>query len=177
MTMRIFTYQTLDAAGEPTVAGIGYDLEIYDLSTPMSNNFIIQELRDGRELTVWDSEMHYEVKGNLLIPTVDIDKKSINIYLGNYRYLGPNLYHHYKYHNSITLFLRGINNTSAKAYVCYIVDFSPELAAQATLNDIALMHFSHSKDLASLKFGLEITLSGAWSNFDDITSVVWESRT
>jgi len=177
MTLRIWTYQTLDAAGEPVAAGTGYDLEIFDLDAKMSNNFIIQTLRDGRDLTMHDTKIHYEVKGVLSIPTIYIDEQSVIQYLGDWRYLAANFYHHYKYHDTITLFLRGINNSPPKAYVCYLTDLPVEIAAQATLDDTTQMHFSRQNAPLNMKFGLEITLSGAWSDWNDVTSVVWESRT
>lgn len=174
---RVWTYVTLDGAGEPTAAGIAYDLEICELNTRMSRNFIIQQLRDGRDVVLWDSKEHFEIAGSFLFPPIDVDERSLVQYLGSYRYLGPNLYHHYKYHMPIVLFLAGFNNASKKAYVCYIVEFPEEIAAQATLDTTQIMHFSRIEMPRTLRLGLEITIGGAWSDFDDITTVIWEART
>lgn len=174
--IRLWTYVTLDADGEPTVGGTAYDIRIHDLSVQMGDNYYESPLRTGNVLLTYDTETLFEVRGRLIILSNDVDLKSLVQYTGNYRYLGPNLYHHYKYHLPIVLYLQGINNTAAKCYVCKIRKLDSLLAAQAIVDDTALMHFSTKKGDKSLSFDLHISKTGVWTDFDDITASAWEPR-
>lgn len=172
--IRLFTYATLDAAGEPTAAGTAYDISVYKIATPMGNNYYESPLRNGNVLLTFDTKTLYEVQCKFDILASYVGLKSLVAYLGDHRYLGPNLYHHFKYHRSIVLFHE---DDAPKCYVCRILRLDERLAAQATLDDTQTMHLSSEGDRHDrLMFVLHISLSGTYTDIDDITTGVWESR-
>lgn len=172
--IRIFTYVTLDADGEPTAAGTAYDLDVYNIATPMGNNYYESPLRNGNVLLTYDTKTLYEVQCKLNILANYVGLRSLVMYLGDYRYLGPNLYHHFKYHMPIVIYHV---DDAPKAYVCRILKLDEKLAAQATLDDTQIMHLSAEGDRHDrMMFVLHISLSGTYTDIDDITSGVWESR-
>jgi hypothetical protein len=177
MSLRIGTYLTLNSDNEVTSAGTAYNVDFSDLDVQASNNYSIQELRTGLHIIQHDSKAHFEVSGKLSISKTHLDEEGLIPYAGETKYLANNLWHHYKYHLPIEIFVRGIQDAPNKAYVCMITGFDPNLAGYTMATDGIRCHLPRGINFPNvLSFDFEILLVGAWTDYDDPTAVTWESR-
>lgn len=175
--LRLFTYLTLNAAGEPTVAGTYFDPMLLDLGVQPSNNFIISPVRDGTRRLLKDPQTQFEITGVVHLRTPHVDLASATIYLGATRYLGPVLHYHHRTGLPICLFLESITGTHKKSYVCYITRADAVLTAQCNTNTDEPVLLRRDAMPKILQFQVEIVLDGIYTDIDDITTAAWNART
>ena len=179
--LKLFTYLTLNAAGEPTVAGTYYDFEETispDIDVKTGDNNRIFTFRDGTEGVINDPMPIFENRGRMSIIKALVDYKSATLYLGATRYLGPVLYYHHREHLPICLFSESIQGTHKKCYACRILSpLDNVLAGQVTINTDEALFLERHKMPKLLTFYLLILLDGLYTDKDDILTATWNART
>lgn len=171
--IRLFSYLTLDVAGEPTAWASYYDLEFSDLNVDMSNNVNVVEERSGLVRMIYDPTYHYPVRGDLVISINHINERGTGATL---RYLGNVLYRTYALHLPLCLFLQDGGGRGMKSYVCYLTSCDKLIAANATTAATEPMNTIRLSAQRAISFDMLITLDGVYTNIDDITSPVWNTR-
>ncbi len=175
--IRLWTYLTLNAAGEPTVAGTYYDPLIIDLDVESGQNNLVQTVRDGTQRIIHDPMIQFEVSGTLLLGTPHVDEPSTIAYLGLTRYLGSVLYYHHREHLPICLFLQSHSLYShQKAYVARILRVDPVLTGRVTTHTEERVLLTRSQMPSILSFQLSILLDGLYTDLTDITTAAWNAR-
>lgn len=170
MTMRLFTYLTLDANGEPTAAAEYYNLDLADFDPEMSNNYVIGTARDGTERIVHDSRCHFPIRGSFITAINYLNLQSIG---GTTRYFGAVMYRNYSLHLPICLFQEGISGESKKCFVFYLTSCPKDLASLATTVVTMPMNTTRHSHARNMRFNVSITLDGRYTDLNDINSAIW----
>lgn len=177
MSLRLWTYLTLNAAGDPIVGGASFDITQYSEAADMSLNTQVQRLRDGTEILVDDPQFQLPTRLDLSIASNHVDLLSRAAYLGNFRYLGPVLYYHKSAKLPICLFFESSQVTARKAYLCRFLGFDRTLAAISNINTINPIYYQGAEPLpASMDFELYVDRDGVYTDVDDITTSVFSAR-
>jgi len=174
--MRLFTYVTLDAAGDPTAAGTYFDIVLGDFDAIPGNNMLVQKLRDGTELLMFDPQVQFENSGTLLINSAHVDLKSATMYGGAYRYLASVLCAHFRNHMPLVLYMQSTQETHPKGYVIYLTSGPKELIAASTDQTQDELYLTRTSMPKVLQFPCYIDRSGEFADYDDVTSTVWGVR-
>ena len=171
--IRLFSYITLDGAGEPTAWGSYHDLDLADIDVDMSSNVNIVEERTGLTRKIYDPKYHFPIAGNLIISTSHIDEKGSGAIL---RYLGNLLYRTYSLHLPLCIFNQNNSDKGMKSYVCSLNSCDKFIAGNATTVVTEPMNSQRLTLPRTISFDLHITLDGVYTNIDDITSPAWNAR-
>lgn len=174
--MRIWTYLTLNLAGDPASAGTYFDPTLADVNAQPGQNILVQSLRDGTELIVWDPQPQFENRGVLIIGGSHVDLRSTVQYAGLDRYLGAVLATHFRNHMPIAIFMRSTQETHPKAYLAWILRPEAALLAAATDDTHDQLFLTRANPMKTMRFELYIDRSGHFTDYDDITAVVWGVR-
>ncbi len=175
---RIWTWLTLNAAGEPTNAGTWFIPDLFDLDANLGRNKIVQPLQDGRELLLNNTKVVFPVNGLMTIPLIHVDLQSRTEYDGGERYLGPTFRNHHVLDLPICIFHRNIQQQHLKCYICEIMPpFPPKIEAQTTGITDKPMNMEGFNLPRSFTFRLQILLHGSFTDMTDVTSGTWVSRT
>jgi len=175
--IRIYTYLTL-VAGLPTVAGTYFDVKYAESDSDLGNNTIVMYARNGMPLIVHDSQLQLPVSCTLSMLSTHLDLESETAYLGSTRYLASALYIHYLHHEPICIFQRNIRGQSPKAYLCYFAErgFDRPLAGQVNTTTEERTHLARINPTKAFTFNFVVMRDGKFTDYDDITSVVWLDR-
>ncbi len=178
MTLRIFTYLTLDGDGEPTVAGTYYDPTIAEIDIDLGNNTVVQRARNGMPLVVSDNQHQLPVAARLSLLSTHVDLVSVVEYLGADRYIAPALYIHWLNHTPICIFQQNIVAQAQKALLCYFAPagFDKALAGQVVTLTDSRTHFSRMTPPRVFSFNFVVVKDGEFTDIDDITSASWLAR-
>ena len=178
MSLRLFTYLTLNPAGFPIAAGTYFDPGMHDLDAQTGDNNRIFPFRDGTEGVINDPLPIYENRGRLSVRSTLVDLKSASVYLGSFRYLGAVLYYHHREHLPICIFTESIQATHQKCYLCRILSpMDKALAGKVTVNTNEQLYLERHNMPRLLTFPLLIMLDGLYTDVGDILTAAWNSRT
>ena len=166
----------MNVAGNPTAAGTYFDIPLGDFDADPGNNMLVQRLRDGTELLVFDPQVQFENSGDLLILGNHVDRASEIMYAGATRYLGPVLATHYRNHMPIVIFMQSTQETHAKGYLCYLTEIERAVLAASTDNTDEMLFLSRFKQIRTASFKCYIDRSGEVTDYDLVTAVVWGVR-
>lgn len=171
---RIWTYVTVDADKEPLSSFVYFDPRLSDVRIEMGHNMTEYPLRDGRILLTHDSKYQYPVKGQLVFAGQDANLLDI---LNSVRYFAPVLYRSFALHLPLCIFQEGMLGEGAKAFMVYLLNPDPVLSSLATTETLARMNTQGITSGIQFQLDLHIYLDGIYTDFDDITSVIWNDRT
>jgi len=177
--LRLYTYLTLDGAGEPTVAGTYFDPTMAEVNVDMGNNTVVQAARNGMPLIVSDNQLQLPITASLSLLSTHVDLKSGTVYLGGFRYIAPVLYVHYLNHTPICIFQQNIVDGAKKALLCYFAPragFDKALAGQVITVTDHRTHFARIKPAKVFSFNFVIMKDGEFTDIDDITTANWFER-
>jgi len=174
--MRIYTYVTLDAAGDPISAGTYFDIALGDFDAVPGNNMLIQNLRDGTQLMVSDPQVQFENSGTLMIKSSHVDQKSATMYGGAYRYLGAVLAAHYRNKIPLLIYMQSTQETHPKAFLVYLLSMDKAILAAATDQTQDELYLTRTNMPKVLNFETYIDRSGEFADYDDETSTTWGVR-
>lgn len=175
--IRIFTFLTVNANGEPTAAGTYFDPVIADLDVDPSNNQLIIPIRDGTETIIADPQTQFEVRGTLNYSKSHVDLESVIQYLGSDRYLSTVLYHHHRNKLPIAIFHSNITGTPKKCYVGKLLTCDKTVEAAATEDTTVPLFWERHSVPSLLTYQMKINLDGIYTDVDDITTAAWSLRT
>lgn len=175
--LRIWTYVNLDANGDPLTAGTYFDPVVYNLAASISQNTLIQPIRDGTEMIVDDPQSMHPVRIGLQLLMSDIDLRSETAYAGSDRFLGPVLYFHKTAAMWVVLFSQSDQATSPKAYLCRLLEVDRVLAGCATI-DTSDRTYAPQQEASGnmMDFMLYVDRDGIFTDFDDVSSGVFIDR-
>lgn len=171
--IRMWTYLTLNGAGEPTAAANYYNIEFAELDVDMSNNMNLVEDRTGIIRMIYDSTYQFPVSGKLTISMTHVNLPSLG---GTVRYLGNVLYRAYGLHLPVCLFLQDDKNWGQKCYVCYFTKPDSFIAANGTVLVGERMNTLMLNPRRSFTFDVLITLDGGYTDVNDLVSTSWITR-
>ena len=178
MSLRIFTYLTLDGAGEPTVAGTYFDPVMAEINIDLGNNTIVQMARNGMPLIVSDNQHQLPVAASLSLLSTHVDLESVIEYLGDPRYISPVLYTHFTTHIPICIFQQNVAGGAKKALLCHFAPggFDKALAGQVITVTNRRTHFARVSPVQWFSFNFIVVKDGEFTDIDDITSASWSGR-
>ena len=171
--MRLFTYLTLNADGEPTAFGDYYNLDLADFDPEMSNNYVISTDRTGVDHILHDPQYHYPVRGSFIAAVNYLNLQSIG---GTTRYFGAVMYRNYSLHLPMCLFQEGMSGEGKKGFIFYLTSCPKVLASLATTVTTMPMNTTKHTHIRNMRFNIAISLDGRYTDFNDITSGIWNSR-
>lgn len=177
--LRIFTYLTLDVAGEPETGDeIYFDPDMAEVNVDLANNTVVRTARNGMPLIVSDSQLQYPIAASLSLLSTYVDLESETDYLGSRRYIAPVLYVHYLNHEPICIFQQNIVNGAKKALLCYFVPrgFDKALAGQVIRATESRTHFARMKPARVFSFNFVVIKDGEFTDINDIDTATWLGR-
>jgi len=174
--IRIWTYVTLAANGDPVLAGTYFDIVLGDFDAVPGNNALIQNLRDGTQLRIKDPQIQFENSGTLMVKSDNVDLESVIPYGGLSRYFGSVMAAHYRNDIPIVIFMQSTQATHPKSYLCYLEGVNAALLAAATDQTQDLLYLTRTAIPKILQFPCYIDRSGEFANYNDVTSSVWGVR-
>ena len=177
MSLRIFTYLTLDAAGDPSAFGASFDVVLYEADAEMSQNTLVQSLRDQTQIIVDDPQQQLPLSMRLALASAHVDLESNQLYLGSTRYLSAVLYYHKTQKMPICLFFQSAQTTAQKCYICRILDMDPVVAALSTINTAETLYLQVMEPAPpTINLGLFIDRDGIFTDIDDVASGSYHVR-
>jgi hypothetical protein len=169
--IRIWTY--LGSLVPPFPAGTYFDLAVGTYTASLTNNTVRVRTRSGVTVRVSDPVPLFDDMGQLMFPSSLVDIKDST----DANYLANTLYYHATNKQNLVIMTQSSQLTSRKASLVQLINFDENLVGLCNGDATEPVFLSGMGPLPdALKLSTDIIMTGVYTDYDDLDSITWDTR-